>query len=154
MAVDQFSRDARQSPLRLARRALGGVADGLTVTDDPFVEDHEILAPIKAACHEGAFRMFFGATFEAWRTQGEEGLVDHLTRQKAFRALQSAFTTLAPDDWQLLELYFIECRTWAEVGAAFDISERHAKRRAEGIREKLRRELLARGVKGPPPETA
>jgi RNA polymerase sigma factor (sigma-70 family) len=154
--VEDLMRDARQAPLYLARRAFGDPADGLKLasTDDPWVDDRELLEPIKAACHEGAFRMFFGATFETWRMQGDQGLVDHVTRQRVFRALQAAFTTLAPDEWRLLELYYIECLTWADVGVAFDISERQAKRRDADVRKSLKRELLARGVKAAPPEAA
>jgi RNA polymerase sigma factor (sigma-70 family) len=151
LAIDRFTRDARQTPLRLARKAIGDAFDGLSVSSDPFAGDAEILAPLKACCHEGAFRMFFGATFETWRLQGEQGLVEQLARAKAFEALRVAFTTLAPEDWQLLQLYYIECHTWAEVGAAFGVGEKQAQRRAEKIREKLKRELLARGVKAAPP---
>jgi RNA polymerase sigma factor (sigma-70 family) len=151
LAIDRLTRDARQTPLRLARKAIGDAFDGLSVSDDPFADDAEILAPLRACCHEGAFRMFFGATFETWRLQGEQGLVEQLARAKAFEALRAAFTTLAPEDWQLLQLYYVECHTWTEVGAAFGIGEKQAQRRAEKIREKLKRELLARGVKDAPP---
>jgi RNA polymerase sigma factor (sigma-70 family) len=153
-AIDELTREARQSPLHMARKALGAAAEPLRVATGPYMEDSEILAPIKAACREGTFRMFFGATLDTWRTQGEEGLVDHLTRLTAFRALQSAFATLTPDEWKLLELYYIECLTWKVVGAAFDISDRQARRRDEDIREKLKAELMARGVETAPPEAA
>jgi hypothetical protein len=98
-AIDKLTREGHQSPLYMARKAFGAAAEPLQVPHEPYMEDQEILAPIKAACHEGTFRMFFGATFETWRAQGEQGMVDHLTRLKAFRALQSAFTTLTPDEW-------------------------------------------------------
>ena len=151
-AVEAFMREAHQAPLHLARRAFGEIMEDLRIADDPFVEDDVILAPIKAVCREGTFRMFFGATFETWRMQGEQGLVDHLTRLKTFAALQSAFMTLEPEEWKLLQLYYIECQTWAEVGEALGVGERQAKRRAEEIRDKLKRELLVRRVKNAPPE--
>jgi RNA polymerase sigma factor (sigma-70 family) len=151
---DELTREARQSPRHMARKAFGQVAEPLEVATGAYMEDGEILAPIIAACREGTFRMFFGATLDTWRAQGEQRLVDHLARLKAFRALQSAFATLTPDEWKLLELYYIECLTWEEVGKAFDISDRQAKRRDAQIRQKLKDELIARGVDGAPPVAA
>jgi RNA polymerase sigma factor (sigma-70 family) len=153
-AHDELTREARQSPRHMASKAFGEAAEPLKVPTGAYMEDDEILAPIKAACHDGTFRMFFGATFDTWRAQGEQGMVDHLTRLKAFRALQSAFATLTPDEWKLLELYYIECMTWDEVGAALDVSGRQARRRDEQIREKLKLELIALGVERAPPEAA
>ena len=150
-AIDKLTREARQSPRHMARKAFGEAAEPLQVTSGPFMEDDEILAPVKAACHDGTFRMFFGATFEAWRAQGEQGMVDHVARLRAFRALQSAFAVLTPAEWRLLELYYIECQTWKAVGVAFDISDRQARRRDEEIREKLKAALIARGVTSAPP---
>jgi RNA polymerase sigma factor (sigma-70 family) len=151
-AVDHAMREARKSPLYLARRAFLPVTDQLRDGNDPFCDDAQTLSPLKEVCHDAISRMFFGATFEAWRVQGEEGLVDHMTRLKAFRELQGAFTTLSPEEWQLLELYYIDCHSWLEVGKALDISDRQAKRRAEEIREMLKRELRLRGIKEAPPE--
>ena len=151
-AVEWAKGEARQSPLYLARRAFLPVTDHLKDPDDPFADDEQTLAPLKDVCRDGTFRMFFGGTFEAWRMQGEQGLVDHMTRLKTFRGLAGAFTTLSPEEWKLLELYYIDCHSWFEVGQALGISERHAKRRAEEIREKLKRELRLRGIKKPPPE--
>jgi RNA polymerase sigma factor (sigma-70 family) len=149
--VDWAMREARQSPLYLAQRAFLPVTDLLQDPDDPFDDDEQTLSPLREVCHDGASRMFFGATFETWRIQGEQSLVDHMTRLKAFRGLQGAFTTLNPDEWKLLELYYIDCHSWLEVGQALGISDRHAKRRAEEIREKLKRELRLRGIKEAPP---
>src|SRR5262245_35738599 len=95
-AVDWAMRESRQSPLYLARRAFLPVTDQLKDPDDPFADDEQTLAPIKDTCRDGVSRMFFGATFETWRVQGEQGLVDHMTRLKTFRGLAGAFTTLSP----------------------------------------------------------
>jgi RNA polymerase sigma factor (sigma-70 family) len=151
-AVDTFTLEARQNPLYMARRAF--VKPGIHLKDpnEPFVSEEELVSGLQGVCHEGTFRLFFGATFETWRMQGEQGTVDHLTRLKVFGALQSAFTTLKSAEWELLERYYIACSSWADVAEALGIGERQVMRRAEEIREKLRRELLARGVRGAPPE--
>ncbi|MFO0757216.1 MAG: sigma-70 family RNA polymerase sigma factor [Byssovorax sp.] len=155
-ALDGALRDVRQSPRALAAQALLTVADtkapaldhaGL----DPFSDEDPALTFLKETASEGAFRIFFGGTFEAFRAQGEQGLVNHLTRLTAFRELKRAFSTLGEDEWKLFELYYIDVRTWAEVGEALGVSERQAKRRDEEIRRKLKRELVSRGVDRAPP---
>ena len=151
-AVDTFTLDARQNPLYMARRAFLKTGIHLKDPNEPFVSEEELVSGLQGVCHEGTFRLFFGATFETWRMQGEQGTVDHLTRLKVFGALQSAFSTLKSDEWELLERYYIACSSWADVAISLGISERHVMRRAEEIREKLRRELLSRGVRGAPPE--
>ncbi|MEO7330402.1 MAG: sigma-70 family RNA polymerase sigma factor [Minicystis sp.] len=145
-AVNEASREARQSPAHLMRLALLFAAEEIPDEEhDPFESDETILQGLADACHDGAFRMFFGATFETWRTQGEQGMIDHLAHKEAFGRLKSAFSTLAPEDWRLVELRYLDCATWAEVGAELGIGERQSKRRDEEIREKLRRELRLRG---------
>ena len=155
-AVDALTRQARQSPVHMARKAFGDDSAPVRIARGAYVAEHEMLGGIRAACHDSAFRMFFGATFDVWRAQGEQGLVDLVTRKKAFCALQGALATvtLTADEWKLLELYYVECQTWEEVGAAFGIVERQARRRDEQIRAKLREELFARGVTSAPPRAA
>jgi DNA-directed RNA polymerase specialized sigma24 family protein len=150
--VDTFTHEARQNPLFMARRAFQDPDIQLKNPNEPFLSEEDLLNGLRAVCHEGTFRMFFGATFDTWRMQGEQGTVDHLTRLKAFCALQSAFTTLASDEWELLERYYIRCSSWPVVAEALGIGERQVMRRAEEVREKLKRELLARGVRSAPPE--
>ena len=150
--VDTFTLDARQNPLFMARRAFQDPDIQLKNPNEPFLSEDDLLGGLRAVCHEGTFRMFFGATFETWRMQGEQGTVDHLTRLKVFGALQSAFTTLTSSEWELLERYYIRCSSWPVVAEALGIGERQVMRRAEEIREKLKRELLARGVRSAPPE--
>lgn len=145
-------REARHSPLRVVREAVLQ----MTVSDDDydFYDDNDDpLIRLEAACCHGAFRMFFGATFEMWRTQGEQRLVDHMTRLTTFHALRAAFCTLAADEWRLLELHYIDLKTWTEVGEVFGVLERQARRRHEDICEKLRQELLAHGIDRAPPSS-
>jgi DNA-directed RNA polymerase specialized sigma24 family protein len=150
--VDTCTLEARQNPLFMARRAFQDPDLQLKNPNEPFLSEDDLLSGLRSVCHEGTFRMFFGATFETWRMQGEQGTVDHLTRLKVFGALQSAFTTLAPGEWELLERYYIRCSSWPVVAEALGIGERQVMRRAEEIREKLKLELLSRGVRGAPPE--
>ena len=151
-AIDTFLRDSPRRQMALARRAFAEVAETFRPVDDPWASDEEILSPLAAVCGEGTFRVFFGRTFETWRYQGEQGVVNHLDRLNAFRALQSAFSSLTEDEWRLYELYYIECKTWAEVGAELGVQERQAKNRADAVYGKLRRELASRGVRKAPPE--
>ncbi len=75
-----------------------------------------------------------------------------MTRLAAFRALKKSFPSLSEPEWTLYEMYYVDCVTWAQVGAAFDIEDKAAQQRAKKIRDKLKRELLSRGVRQAPPE--
>lgn len=153
--IDLCLRDWRQSPMYLAELAFGKSFAELVVADDaedPWISDEAIIDPIRAASSESIFRAFLGSTFEAWRYLGEQGLVDHMTRLTAFRELKKTFPSLSEPEWKLYELYYVDCLTWAQVGAAFGIQDKAAQQRAKGIRDKLRRELLSRGVRQAPPE--
>lgn len=143
-------REARHAALRNVRDAVAT----MDVSDDDYDfydENDDPQIRLEVACRDGAFRMFFGATFEAWRTEGEQGTVNHLTRLQAFGALRAAFATLEADEWSLLEQHYIDLRTWEEIGASFGIGERQARRRHDDAREKLRVELAAHGVEEAPP---
>lgn len=155
-ALDAALRDRRQTPRYFAMRALLATAEHLEQEEgeaeiDPFADVDPAHERLLEVCHDGAFAAFFGGTFEAWRSLGEDGVLGHLERQTAFRALQAALGVLDAEAWRLLELYYVDLLTWAEVGAQLGVSERQAKRRDHDLREALRRELRRRGVDQVPP---
>jgi DNA-directed RNA polymerase specialized sigma24 family protein len=85
-----------------------------------------------------------------WREQGEDGLLGHVERVHAAKELSSARGALEGEEAAIVALHFDADLAWGKVAEALGISESTVKRRAAVVREKLRRDMMARGVVEPP----
>jgi RNA polymerase sigma factor (sigma-70 family) len=141
-----------QDPLRRACQILGITAlSSFEPNDDPFEEtDEGTFAALVKHCRAGLLEMETVAGCATWREQGEEGLLGHVERVHATKELEIARGALEGEEAAIVALHFDADLGWGKVAEALGISESTVKRRAAVVREKLRRDMMARGVVEPP----
>jgi RNA polymerase sigma factor (sigma-70 family) len=137
-----------QDPLRRACQILGiSALSSFESNDDPFAEtDEGTFAALVQHCRAGLLEMETVAGCATWREQGEDGLLAHVERAHAAKELEIARGALDREESAIVALHFDGDLAWGKVAEALEISESTVKRRAAVVREKLRRELVARGV--------
>jgi RNA polymerase sigma factor (sigma-70 family) len=137
-----------QDPLRRACQILGITAlSAFEVNEDPFEEtDEGTFDALVKHCGAGLLEMATVAGCATWREQGEDGLLGQVERLHATKELETARGALDGEESAIVALHFDDELAWGAVAQTLGISESTVKRRAAVVREKLRRELLARGV--------
>jgi RNA polymerase sigma factor (sigma-70 family) len=138
-----------QDPLRRACQILGiSALSSFEADDDPFSDetDEGMFAGLVKHCRAGLLEMETVAGCATWREQGEDGLHGQVTRLHAKKELEIARGALDEEGAEIVALHFDGDLAWGKVAEALQISESTVKRRAAVVREKLRRELVARGV--------
>ncbi|MEO5729379.1 MAG: sigma-70 family RNA polymerase sigma factor [Byssovorax sp.] len=145
---DGLREHTAQDPLRRACQVFGITAlSSFEANDDPFGEtDEGTFTALVKHCRAGLLEMETIAGCATWREQGEDGLVGHVARAYAVKELESARGALEGEEAEIVALRFDADLAWAQVAETLGLSESTVKRRAAVVREKLRRELLARGV--------
>ena len=138
-----------QDPTRRACQILGiSALSSFEADDDPYSEetDEAMFAGLVKHCRAGLLEMETVAGCATWREQGEDGLHSQVERLKATNELATARGVLDGEESAIVALHFDDELAWGTVAETLGISESTVKRRAAVVREKLRRELLARGV--------
>ena len=137
-----------QDPLRRACQILGiTTLAPFEVNEDPFEEtDEGTFDALVKHCGAGLLEMATVAGCATWREQGEEGLLGQVERLHAAKELETARGALDGEESALVTLHFDDELGWGAVAETLGVSESTVKRRAAVVREKLRRELLVRGV--------
>lgn len=142
-----------QDPTRLACQILGiSALSSFEADDDPFSDetDEGMFAGLVKHCRAGLLEMETVAGCATWREQGEEGLHGQVERLHAKKELAIARGALEEEGAQIVALHFDDELAWGKVAEALGISESTVKRRAAEVREKLRLDLVARGVGAAP----
>jgi RNA polymerase sigma factor (sigma-70 family) len=137
-----------QDPLRRACQILGIEAlSSFEASDDAFADtDESTLNGLLKHCGVGSLEMATVAGCATWREQGEDGVLGHVERLRVSQELKAARGALDGDESAVVALHFDDALPWGAVAETLGFSESTAKRLAAVVREKLRRELLERGV--------
>ncbi len=132
-----------------------GFDDALDATDDfqgagePdfYAADDDDMNTLKAYCRVLTFKRVMGDARVALQARPDNDAL----RSQVFEALRQALGELDERQMRILDLHHWQGLTWKEVGEQMGISERHAKRIDEEMRDLLESGLRHRGVDEPPP---
>jgi RNA polymerase sigma factor for flagellar operon FliA len=118
-------------------------------TIDPLDDsDDDALAQLKGHCRYLTFRRCTGYSRAALPGR----LDDVLMRVQVFEALSIALGRLTQEQKRFIALRYWENLTWAQIAERMSITERHAQRMDQHLRERLRRDLVRAGVDAAPPD--